>query len=698
MSLTHDEENAHPQDQVQPEGREPARTDDTIVEDNPDLPTATSPVACAFHNIPLPDQISSTATAYTFLTSQRPDLSRLNSDSTPLFCALVHLPRSTQVRVVYGLGIGTPGLIPNPLDKVPLCLTGDVDEDRPLPSGLKLHTSFFKPTSIFVPTADLLAPHIDDDSITWPALKATTHDANRATFTKPVVRICPVPAFVVYDGFDMDLHITVVLRRLANMDNQDAPWCKNAIAFIRSCFVLPKANTAGSALATEFFASRPSKELHQWSKRRFLDLFPNLRSSPSPPATAPSPAQPDLAAIYAQLLALQQAHQPAQTTPAEEKKDDAHTSLSMAPSELTRLLKMCGLSEGQEEFLPPLWQKLAESGLGKEGKNLAIREAVQAASSSKYPEAPVPLLSPLLSTIRSREWSGDSGHPTLVGAVKGLSPFLMTEVSAEEEATYNELHDIMEKATLHTFDDIKKSTKIEAKVPSSFNDLLSTLKAFCTLLLALFGRMCPFLIALDDIVRELALMNPYGRATLLKKHRAAIMWVVFLQAREFARGTMAAEDADSHLPAFFHLRLDIKAGREVSNTSVPLHLLADPPAPKSKQKRSQDEDTAEDAQKPSKRTPVLVPRHAKLTTALGPLFAAHPRVSIKQLCEASGASIKQLFPNNPKRCLLAALKGKCTYSQCRNDHSFVVTDSEADHVCRILEPIIQDPSKLSNVS
>ena len=49
----------------------------------------------------------------------------------------------------------------------------------------------------------------------------------------------------------------------------------------------------------------------------------------------------------------------------------------------------------------------------------------------KYDDAPVPLLAPLLKTIRNREWSGDSGIHTVVSAVKGITPFLMLKLAED---------------------------------------------------------------------------------------------------------------------------------------------------------------------------------------------------------------------------------------------------------------------------
>ena len=661
------------------------------------LPAPTSPITTSFGTLNIPTQLRHTGDLHAFLMSNKPDYTRLNAETQPTCCAMIHVPRTDKIRIIYGIGIGVAGLTANPLNKIPLCLTGDTDRDTPIPTVMALTQTAFKPANVFVPTEEQIATHTGQ----WPAVRASRHDDTRATQVASILRVCPVPAYLVYDGFDDDLSTTEVAKRLKGMFNQDPAWLKHAQQFIRACLVYPKSSTPGTALADEVFATRASRATRAWGRKRFQELFPNIGNTnpqAAPPAASGTTSLPtNVAELYSQFLAMHTATTNATGTSG--TAPTATTTHGMAKSDLSRLLTMCGLEQGQEEFLPTVWEHLAETGLTKEGKNNIIRDTVVA--TLKYHEAQVPLLAPLLTCIRTREWSGDSGYHTLTSAVKGLSPFLVTEISEDQEAAFNEIFTLMEKATLHTIEDIKLSTKVEAKIPASFHSLLQCLKAFSNLLVALFGRLCPLLVAIEDIITALAAWNPHARASLQHRHRAAIMWVLFLQTRDFTSGRMKKDDPNSHLPAFYHLRMDILAGKEVSNNSIPMQLLVDPTtdvqAPKRKATDNTSTRTDGPVDKTKKQKTPFIP-HPKLTSAFGPVFAAHPTASIKKMCSVCNIHMRQLFPDNPGRCLLAALKGKCTYNKCRNDHSFTITDKEADTICRLLEPVITNPQLMANVS
>ena len=579
---------------------------------------------------------------------------------------------------------------------IPVHLSVSRTNEVGLPPGLRpkhnLTSTAFKPANIFVPTEEQVATYTGH----WPAVRASRYDDTRAEYVTSILKICPIPAYLVYDGFDDDLTATEVAKRLTGMFNQDPEWLKHAHKFVRACLVTPKSSTPGTALADDVFATRASsRATRTWGRKRFQELFPTLGRAAPQATAAPSPT--NVAELYNQFLAMHKATTTA-TGPTGAAPADT-TTHGMAKSDLSRLITMCGLETGQEEFLPKLWEQLAETGLSKEGKNNAIRDNIVA--NLKYPEAQVPLLAPLLTCIRNREWSGDSGYHTLTSAVKGLSPFLVTEISEDQEAAFNEIFTLMEKATLHTIDDIKISTKVEAKVPASFHSLLQCLKAFSNLLVALFGRLCPLLVAIEDMITALAAWNPHARASLQHRHRAAIMWVLFLQTRDFTSGRMKKDDPNSHVPAFYHLRMDILAGKEVQNNSIPMQLLVDPTTDIKPTKRKTNEETTNKTETNvdrSKKQKTMFTPHPKLTTAFGPIFAAHPTASIKKMCNLCNVQIRQLFPDNPGRCLLAALKGQCTYSRCRNDHSFAITDKQADTICRLLEPVITNPQLLANVS
>ena len=672
--------------------REPENPNDDILHDEP-LPTAVGPIAQEFARIPLDDQRSACSDLLTYLQKQEKDLYQLNGDTT-LTVAIVHVPKTMTVRVVYGMGIGTPGFRgTTAIDRKPVCLFGDIDSTQNTADGMRLIPQVLVPKDIFVPPAQWIADELSDPDKDWPLVKGSTYDRERATFLRKVVRLCPVPAYLVLDGFDNDLDIRVVLRRIASITDATAAWAKHATDFLHGCVLQPKASTTGTAMPQELFVERRSNALKKWCAKRTLELCPGL-SAPAPmQPTQAAPTAPNMEDMFRQFLAMQQAASATTARAPEEKKaEEPATKLGMAPSELKRLLTMCGLEDGQEEFLPGIYADLAEPNLTKEGKNLIIREACR--RHVKYDDAPVPLLATLLKTIRNKEWSGDSGVSTLVSAVKGLSPFLMLEISEEEEARWNEQFEMMEEATLYSLEDLKVTTKLEAKVPSGFHDLRQCLKAFGNLLFALFGAMCPLLLQLQELITAMGQFSSHSRVAMLQKHRASIMWVLFLQTREFATGTMKRGEPDTHLHAFTQLRFDLLAGKEVTNTSVPLALLDSAGTPAAKRLDNPNGDKEEPAKKKTK----VCKTHPKLKQAFAPIFAAHPTFSLKAMCEACNVKIGQLFPEDNRRCVLAALKGECSYATCRNKHGYTVSEGEANHILQLLDPVIKDPSKIKKVS
>ena len=147
---------------------------------------------------------------------------------------------------------------------------------------------------------------------------------------------------------------------------------------------------------------------------------------------------------------------------------------------------------------------------------------------------------------------------------------------------------------------------------------------------------------------------------------------------------------------------DILAAKEVTNTSVPLQLRQDPTQKKRRQPDTDDDPAKTGAtgsgDNPTKKKPRLVNSNQKLIQAFKPIFADNPTASIKAMCELSTCKVNQLFPNDKRRCVLGALKGECTYATCRNTHNYTVTDNEAEHILTLLQPIIDDPGKLSRVS
>ena len=94
-----------------------------------------------------------------------------------------------------------------------------------------------------------------------------------------------------------------------------------------------------------------------------------------------------------------------------------------------------------------------------------------------------------------------------------------------------------------TIEDIKKKHTRKARAPTSFLDLMETLKAFANLLEALFKPRCPLLCTLQsDIIMPLLKFPPAARSLVEHTTLATILWAVYKEAAAYAMGKTSNTD------------------------------------------------------------------------------------------------------------------------------------------------------------
>ena len=113
--------------------------DDADDDDEP-LPTAIGPIAKQFAQVGLEEQKAETERLYDFFHLAKPDFFKLNGEQGAT-TALIHVPATRLVRLVYGIAVGNPGITPGLLDNKPLGLVGDVSDQRSAPNAMRLYTS-----------------------------------------------------------------------------------------------------------------------------------------------------------------------------------------------------------------------------------------------------------------------------------------------------------------------------------------------------------------------------------------------------------------------------------------------------------------------------------------------------------------------------------------------------------------------------
>ena len=435
-------------------------------------------------------------------------------------------------------------------------------------------------------------------------------------------------------------------------------------------------------------------------------MVPDLAAQPQPPAGqiqagaaqhggGPAQVADQAALLQATLQLLQQQAQrlTALEHPGEEKKDEpGEKKLGMSKSDVAIMLIMCGLPPSQVEDLPDYLSTLAEQHSTSEGKARVIRALLQDKTSLIYPEAKIPLLPGTVSMIAKKGWSGDSGATSADSATKGLTIFTMGRVSATTIVKAIEFEETLHEATSTTQAEVAKSKKIQPHIPSSYLGLLHVLRTFCNLLNKLFTPTCPLLRELKTLLGYLVDYEEVEQLTFNSATNTVVLWIIFRQTRHFTEGQLTSPN--TALPKWLTLLNNISAKLPIHHVGVPPALFPTlpplPPLPDEKKKRKAEHDLTEP---PHKQTPTMQDIiHPKIKTSLTPILTTFPKVTMTHFARCANVTTAQLV-NHTNTCLAMALKGKCSYKGCQRDHA-KISDSLAEHIINICQPIITNPNSL----
>jgi hypothetical protein len=121
-----------------------------------------------------------------------------------------------------------------------------------------------------------------------------------------------------------------------------------------------------------------------------------------------------------------------------------------------------------------------------------------------YEDSDVPLTTPLLNMVESRNWLGNEANvdcPSYVNAGEGISPFMVLDLNEDEVAALNKEFEAIAEATLVTASELRaNSAKHKAKVLSSSDEFGLMLKRYTNLLFALFGADCPLFLCVKRLI------------------------------------------------------------------------------------------------------------------------------------------------------------------------------------------------------
>ena len=345
---------------------------------------------------------------------------------------------------------------------------------------------------------------------------------------------------------------------------------------------------------------------------------------------------------------------------------------------------MCGKDPTASIAVLPGWfGQCGEKGCSEKYKLTIIRKWIMA--NYRYEDAEVPLSAPLLKIINQRDWLGKDGNirrPSIINAVDGISPFLLTDLHEDEVARINDEEDTFDRATLISVDAVlRHKKKLKPKVPDTAEGFLLLLKRYANLLFAIFSEDCPYFKCIVKIIDAFKEFSRAARENFTLQSKASILWIILLQGRRFALGETDILAEFSQM----HSNLCAKDSK-ISHAELPVEMLLED----IENKRKSPPD-GEPAAKKSKISNENV-WHPRLREKLaGPLeIAGYPSfTAIMRYCNADATNI---IDRKDKRCTPNMFFGRCFHKdKCTKVHSLPSIE-DVEKILLKVDKFIRNPS------
>ena len=250
------------------------------------LPSARANVAKEFAKIPLEDQRKHAETFFDFLLEEpdERDLHQLNEDANPPVCALISLPKSKVVKVIYIPKFGSSGILGHsPLDNKLLTLLGDGGNEMGTPRQVILPLSVMKKKKVKSMTQEEFSDKITAAGDTY-SHPLTTITSLRDRDPVELMQIAPIPAYLVYDLFQDSGDTAEILERVLGSSHIDeSPMLQHVKTFLLACLSGIDARVEKPYLEfTEYLRCvDPPPEARAWATKVFKAYFPDLVDPPS---------------------------------------------------------------------------------------------------------------------------------------------------------------------------------------------------------------------------------------------------------------------------------------------------------------------------------------------------------------------------------------------------------------------------------
>ena len=652
-----------------------------------------------------------TKSLFDFLSDPLPNLNLFNTD-TDLYTALVALPESDQMRLVYGFGLGTSRIgRKSTLDGNILVLTKEADAtlgpslpmllpmntikfiERPCPSGARVQQKLME----------------EAGSFPYPAWKPSSLHKNNEK--EKCMKIAPVPAYLFLDAFEHDIPASEAYERLVHCNMVKDEYIQHALAVTRAS-LLPTSKKGTHLPITCLINSGDSRELRQWATMKCRNLLPLTNTAQPPPLipVPPMPPQPAQAAPVRPALR-EEAPQITMRTPAKDK---------ISRREQIRLFTMVGYDDKaianltEEDLLAHI--RVVEEEPTKHMKEIVIKERI--ATHEKYTDCPVPIHPMILEALRKRDFGAADGfaRPSYAQACTKLSPFLCIDFTETQMATIQEVNDAFHHASVTTPADYIAMKSTKAIVPDDHGDFITMLCTFANLIYAWFTGGSTLFRQVEALIKAIKAFQRSSRSYFTIEVKATILWLTFLQARIFAEGkgeifspftrmvdNLVAKDTRiqyAEVPADLIINSQKAAGKHRTTTSGGTGKRKIDDAEWHSSESQEDRSTSMRDRPNNNRADNSNCWHSKLKESLEEPLATLTKkgctqreVTIKKIADYCGASLNQLNPNR-RICGSNRVLGYCfSGKRCQRVHE-IPKDADVPKITSLLTKFIEHPEGL----
>lgn len=655
------------------------------------LPAAVGPVATLLGTTTNAEHRERAITFYDFLANEDTHLVELNGDNTPL-TGLIYIPNTKMVRVLYGFGVGTSGIgTTSPIDGNLLAMYGENDPQLGPPSVMNLPPTMKDRQDVKVMTHAQFQAALTTQNYNHPLLQAIA-----VTTTQPLMKIAPIPSWLVLDGLEGDLDAAALYERVHTTITEDLPMYNHLKHFLLACLAKHNTQDVVHFAPVANIIEQIPREAKRWSHARFNTMFPTLRQEHQQQA-APPVRDPQLMELLRHFLPAQAnlgANRNAANREEEEKQQEPKNAMSTR--ELRMTLRMCGREEdGGLVLLPEHFRTVLERGSGDDFKRNLIREHI--VNTSYYDDAEPPLTTTLLKMILKRQWLGKEGdihNPSLLNALEGLSPFLASQLSHHQIAIINEAHDDLTSATYTTVKDQQRfKSKFKIDIPENGTELLQLTKCYGNMIFAIFGPDSPLFLAIRTVVNALKRYTDMARKNFSRRTIASIMWIMLLQCRTFGTGDT------SILEEFQIMQQNLAAKNELQiyHSECPQELwLFTEKKPKPTTPNEEVDETPPPKKKVKTANPNNWNERLKESLTIPLQKAKNPSYSaILRYCGENPMRMR-ILNNSNGVCASNTFLGRCyAGDQCDKLHR-KATDTEATKIITALKKFIDSPDEFKN--